>query len=707
MTEQNAALSPGIVIEGYAITSELGRGSFGITYRGLDLSLNRQVAIKEYMPEDYARRDASGNVTSKAASHGGIFEKGLVRFCEEAQVLARFSHPNIVRVQRLIQGPYGTAFIVMDLLSGTSLEAVVKQHGPLPYSRFRDVFVDLLDGCAAIHKHGLLHRDIKPTNVMITDDDRAVLIDFGSARDMQMQDRRPHTRIISDGYSPKEQYSLDQRQGPHTDIYSVAATSYFALTGEDPPPSTAREGKDSIDLLKDRVAGRAPPRVLEVLDQGLALESADRPQSAEVWKQAFLEADKPVAVKPGMTRAQLLSLGLAAGGVAVAGGAGFFAFFGKGGPSVSGASKALKVAGRRVYGDVIEDPFAKVVGLSDGALVAAHELSNLTAMRVNQIGEPQGKVFKQPESGTSGRALLNLPNGDFLVGGLADMRREGRRLFSSTTVSRIGRDGSVAWTRKYGDGAVTDLIRLGGRIYFSQEAADVAGSARITAIDEAGNQLGAPIELASKSGDAVQRIAAGPDGSMAVVLSRAHADGQTSETVITRVRLGERDARELWTETDGDWANQNKLKTTWPFDLVFAAGDIFVAGAAVSSREEGFGEARPYLMRLDGETGEVRWRRVGVKNRGRDDPRGMVRAIVATSDPSPRLYIGEMAPRDGVSRISQIDGDGQVVNAVVIGSAIEPFLLTDISVTPEGAYAVGWEPRPNAQALALVRLDWA
>ena len=242
----DSALPMGARIADYELIEVLGDpGSFGITYRATDLHLKRDVAIKEYFPAEYAVRRTDGLVAPRDESRRSTFEWGLERFSEEARTLAQFDHRNIVKVLRLIADVNGTAYIVMELVRGRTLESIVLDTGPMEAAAFNPLFAQLLDGCAAIHGIGILHRDVKPSNIIVTAAGAPVLIDFGAARDLALQKKAGFTAIVTDTYSPPEQYSREQPQGPWTDIYALAATAYFALSGGPPPPSTARAIGDS------------------------------------------------------------------------------------------------------------------------------------------------------------------------------------------------------------------------------------------------------------------------------------------------------------------------------------------------------------------------------------------------------------------------------------------------------------------------------
>ena len=296
MLLEDTALKTGDLIADYTIDKVLGAGSFGVTYLATDNNLSRQVAIKEYLPGDYARRDASGTVSSRNVEAGATFEWGLERFTEEARTLAQFSHPNIVRVLHIVQRLNGTAYIVMELLQGQDFEQVVERSGPLLAPRFVTIFAQLLDGMQAVHGVGVLHRDIKPSNIMLKGE-TPVLIDFGAARDLARQRKAGFSALVTDGYSPIEQYSSQNLQGEASDIYALAATAHFLLGGKTPPMPAARMAGDEV-IPAAQLAPDLPADVAAGIDWGMALQMADRPQTIAQWRAAMPSLDAIPTVEP-------------------------------------------------------------------------------------------------------------------------------------------------------------------------------------------------------------------------------------------------------------------------------------------------------------------------------------------------------------------------------------------------------------------------
>ena len=223
----------------YTIKSKISEGGFGITYKAVQNGLNRMVCIKEYFPAGKCVRNTYSKTLHLQGFSEEQFEKYRQAFVKEARTLAKLRHPNIVEVIDVFD-ENNTSYMVMSFIEGQSLYSIVKRHGKLPYPEAVNYIAQLTDAVAYIHKKGILHRDIKPDNVMITPDFKAILIDFGSAREFVHDQTQMHTSVVTHGYAPTEQYTANSRKGSYTDIYSIGGTFYFALTGKTPLEAAAR-----------------------------------------------------------------------------------------------------------------------------------------------------------------------------------------------------------------------------------------------------------------------------------------------------------------------------------------------------------------------------------------------------------------------------------------------------------------------------------
>jgi len=250
----------GTRIAEFEIRQVVGEGGFGIVYLAFDHSLQRTVAIKEYMPSALAARSTDHTVCVRSKRHSEAFEAGLRSFINEARLLAQFDHPALVKVYRFWE-QHGTAYMVMRYYEGRTLKAVLRDTPELVneawLKRLLKPILSALDKLYAAH---ILHRDVSPENIMIQMDGKPVLLDFGAARQIVQDMAQSLTVILKPGFAPVEQYADDEsmRQGPWTDIYSLSAVMYAAITGKAPPAAVARMLNDPIEPLA--ISGRVSSR---------------------------------------------------------------------------------------------------------------------------------------------------------------------------------------------------------------------------------------------------------------------------------------------------------------------------------------------------------------------------------------------------------------------------------------------------------------
>jgi serine/threonine protein kinase len=283
---RNALAMQSMLLE-YRIEQVLGAGGFGITYRARDTNLDKDVAIKEYLPGELAMRAPDGNVVAQATQHEAGYRWGLERFLLEARTLGKFSHPNIVRVLRYFESN-ATAYVVMDYEHGDPLKTVLQLDPQPPEAKLKAWLGPLLDGLAAVHATGFLHRDIKPDNIFIRADGKPVLIDFGAARQALGGETKSLTSILTPGYAPLEQYSGEGKQGPWTDLYAMGGVLYRAVADKNPPDAVTRIRGDSLGSGIATVRGKYSEGFLRAIEWALALDEKMRPQSVEQWKVAVL-----------------------------------------------------------------------------------------------------------------------------------------------------------------------------------------------------------------------------------------------------------------------------------------------------------------------------------------------------------------------------------------------------------------------------------
>ena len=284
----NLALAPGTMLHEYCIEKMIGKGGFGLTYLAEDTHLGRNVAIKELLPDGIAMRGEGSTVLAQTEELEETFQWASDRFLEEARTLARLSHVNIVKVIRYLQAN-GTVYMVMDFIQGRPLDRVVKDNGgPLPEEQVKAILFSLLNGMMYVHSQGVLHRDIKPGNILITPEGTPVLIDFGSAR--ENIGTVAMTSVVSFGYSPMEQIVTNGRQGPWTDVYSLAATAIFLMTARKPDSATDRvHDSGKADQLVKQLNQRYSVALLQGIEWGFQLRAENRPQSMHDWMQSLIK----------------------------------------------------------------------------------------------------------------------------------------------------------------------------------------------------------------------------------------------------------------------------------------------------------------------------------------------------------------------------------------------------------------------------------
>lgn len=272
----------GTRIEEFEIVGVIGEGGFGIVYLARDCSLDRVVAIKEYMPSALASRVRTSRVAVKSARHEETFDAGLRSFINEARLLARFDHPSLLKVYRFWEAN-GTAYMAMPYYEGVTLKtALAELPGPPNEQWLRDLLVPLLDALQLMHREHCYHRDIAPDNILIlAGSQRPLLLDFGAARRVIGDMTQALTVILKPGYAPVEQYADVEslRQGPWTDIYAMGAVIHYAIAGRPPPVAVGRMIQDDYAPLAIVAAGRYSETFLLGVDHALAVRPEARPQS--------------------------------------------------------------------------------------------------------------------------------------------------------------------------------------------------------------------------------------------------------------------------------------------------------------------------------------------------------------------------------------------------------------------------------------------
>ena len=274
-------LTSGSILDRYRIESIIGAGGFGVTYLAMEPVQESYVAIKEYFPKRFANRKGGNTVVpNNSIEDQRIFKWGLKRFLDEAKVLARLDHPNIIKVQRYFE-LHGTAYLVMEYCDGKSLDNFVGDGSLVSPRRVFQIYKSLIDALEHVHQQGVIHGDLKPSNILVRPDGTPVLLDFGSARQEML---RMVVGQVTDGYSPPEFYGTLDKIGPWSDIYGLAATFYRLITGIKVPVATDRAKSDSYTPVSTLITDGYSFKFLELIDNSLKLATSDRPQSTTSLK---------------------------------------------------------------------------------------------------------------------------------------------------------------------------------------------------------------------------------------------------------------------------------------------------------------------------------------------------------------------------------------------------------------------------------------
>ena len=279
-----AALPVDTEIGGYRIVRKLSVGGFGIVYLAKDKN-EAWVAIKEYLPSSLVTREEGELLPRVADDKLPLYWLGLKSFFEEGRALAHISHPAVVGVQNFFRANE-TIYMVMNYLQGATLQDFIltardlKREKIFRESTIRSLFDEILQGLRIVHQSKMLHLDIKPANLIITNSNKAVLIDFGAARQVinkkQDSTMRP---MYTPGFAAPEMYQRDGQLGPWTDIYAIGACIFACMHGYPPIDAVGRQAKDKLHMVLGRLRGVYSDNLIELVEWSMALDSQARPQS--------------------------------------------------------------------------------------------------------------------------------------------------------------------------------------------------------------------------------------------------------------------------------------------------------------------------------------------------------------------------------------------------------------------------------------------
>lgn len=300
------ALTPGAVVDGLRIDRVLGQGAFGITYLVTDQDLNKSFALKEFLPRDEVSRNEDGRLQPLGDDATQRFSTGLSNFVAEGRIVAQLEHPHIVEVIRCFEAN-GTAYLLMPYYRGEALHKLLKRSGVFTFEEIAALAKPLLEALEYIHGKGLVHQDIKPANIYITENGQPILLDFGAAGQRLEAGTSTRWKLGSEGYAAPEQSDTESPIGPWTDIYGLAATLYRCLSGRIPVAALQRkealsEGEaDPMQAISKLVPSEAFSGILNAINSGLALEPNDRPRTIAQWRPEFGVASPTVKGAAGST----------------------------------------------------------------------------------------------------------------------------------------------------------------------------------------------------------------------------------------------------------------------------------------------------------------------------------------------------------------------------------------------------------------------
>ncbi len=277
------SLPPQTILYGkYLVGRVLGQGGFGITYIGWDIALERKVAIKEYYPSGQVSRvpGTKSLIWSESDPAVAARQDGLEMFLKEARKMARVDDiPGVVRVRDLFR-ENDTAYIVMDFVEGETLKARLKRTGPMSWNQAKEIFQPAIRAMEQVHKAGLIHRDLSPDNIMLLPDGSVKILDLGAAKDLSINSGASSMQVAKSGFSPLEQYTQRGGSGSWTDVYSMAATIYYTLTGKLPPNAIDRMETDTLSW-DFPVLNQLPTQARETLQKALAVTAKNRLQTMD------------------------------------------------------------------------------------------------------------------------------------------------------------------------------------------------------------------------------------------------------------------------------------------------------------------------------------------------------------------------------------------------------------------------------------------
>jgi serine/threonine protein kinase len=280
-------LQTGTIIDQYVVERELAHGGFSSVYLARQITDQVQVAIKEYLPRKFAHRTWNNVVVANSEESDALFKRGRVLFFEEAKVLSKLKHPNIVEVIGFFKAN-STVYMVMTYDYGVTLDKFLKNRTqPVSEDFLLPFFNSLLAGLEHIHSQQFIHLDIKPSNILVRPGNDALLLDFGAIQSFPKSHLGKQSKVLTKGYSPIEQHDLSAQLGPWTDIYAVGASMRNCLELKTPVPARDRAQQDALVPAVKAFKRKFPEHLLKAIDWAMALQPENRPQSVAELQQAL------------------------------------------------------------------------------------------------------------------------------------------------------------------------------------------------------------------------------------------------------------------------------------------------------------------------------------------------------------------------------------------------------------------------------------
>ncbi len=278
-----APLTTGRTVGGYRIVQKIGAGGFGLVYRAVSPT-GQEVALKEYLPGALASRAHGDAPILVVRDKRALYRIGFRSFLEEGRALAQIVHPNVVSVLNFFQ-ENDTVYLVMNYLQGASLQQFIVTSASLRLTKvlrestIRSVFDEVLRGLRVVHQHKMLHLDIKPGNILVTDDDRAVLIDFGAARNVLHQGGKYLQPMFTPGFSAPEMFKRGKPIGPWTDIYAIGACMFSCMKGCPPPDAAKPDCRSKLETMVSELQGKYSPTLMALVLSCMQTDPQARPHS--------------------------------------------------------------------------------------------------------------------------------------------------------------------------------------------------------------------------------------------------------------------------------------------------------------------------------------------------------------------------------------------------------------------------------------------